>query len=102
MGWQGYWTYPTWPTSNRTPAQNDTDTCPKGGCLFNIISDPEERKELSQREPAVYAAMHARMAQLAKEKFQSDYAGAYTDCISVADSVTRNRGFYAPICSKPN
>lgn len=98
---QGYWTFPTWPIDNGRVPANESTGCPEDGCLFNIKKDPQERVELSVTEPELYASMLARMDELKKEKFEKFDDGPYTDCITQAESVDANKGFYAPICSKP-
>eukprot|EP01063_Lacrimia_lanifica_P028196 TRINITY_DN407_c0_g3_i2.p1 TRINITY_DN407_c0_g3~~TRINITY_DN407_c0_g3_i2.p1 ORF type:complete len:626 (+),score=175.51 TRINITY_DN407_c0_g3_i2:1385-3262(+) len=96
----GYWQSPHWPTSaDHRPSTFDLLEC-NDGCLFHVANDPSERHDLSRAEPARFAAMKARHAELVKTAYQTDGDFGYTQCVTVAEYAAAHGGFGGPPCTK--
>ena len=98
----GYWTGPIWPTEHsHTPLEADPG-CPAGGCLFNLSADETEHTELSAALPRQKRRLAARLAELLRTKFQSEWTDPrYEACTTLKEYVAAHRGFAGPICGAP-
>jgi len=51
------------------PASGAKPAVGKGGCLFNILSDPTEHDDVAAAHPAIVAEMYARIEELQASAF---------------------------------
>lgn len=77
---RGVWSGPVYP--NGTADGSDFTSC-VDGCLFDIVADPTEHANRRAAEPAVWAAMVAKLLAASKTLYQTDYAEPGADhCIT--------------------
>ena len=65
-----------------------------GGCLFNVLVDPHETRDCAAQQPAVLAAMRARLAQLQAGAFSPRRGGDHEAACNA--SAQRWGGFIGP------
>ena len=66
-----------------------------GGCLFDLESDPVEHKNLAAEQPAVLAALKARLQEIGATVYQSTGNPKKQDAAAVAAAAQRG-GFWGP------
>jgi hypothetical protein len=98
----GFWQGPRYPNASSIRVALNLG-CPYG-CLFNVRDDPSEQHDLKSEEPAVFASMMARLAELEKGVWSSNTTtgprGVYNDCITNHTDYHRAWGGYrGPACS---
>jgi hypothetical protein len=76
---QNIWTGPKYPNASTNwddvPYHCGVPSTPpvgKGGCLFNILTDPTEHDDIAAANPAIVAEMYARILELQKTAFSPD------------------------------
>ena len=94
-GHDAAWVTPEYPDGNFTIGP----VCQ--GCLFELMSDPEERHDLSKGQPGMAAALAAELASQTHFQTGADhYVGEYTQCVSLAEFTAAHQGFLGPLCVK--
>jgi arylsulfatase I/J len=97
---QNIWTGPTYPnkTTNWTdiphPCGDPNDKKSKGGCLFNIFTDPTEHEDVAAQNPDIVTALRARIQHYQDGVF-SPMRGA-DDGTACAAALDRWSGFWGP------
>ena len=84
---------------------------PKGGnchpyCLYNIVTDPQEKKELSSSEPEVFKRMLEKYNHYSKEDRNQQDQGYHTDAQVPADNkacsyMKEHGGYWQPWKDEP-
>ena len=101
MTGQNIWTGPHYP--NASTSWNDTgyhcgvpSTPPtgKGGCLFNVLSDPNEYSDVAADHPDIVAEMYARILELQATAFSPNRGS--DDGAACRASKNRWGGFWGP------
>ena len=68
------WTSPAYPNASSLLPHRDAGTvrlnC-SAGCLYDVVLDPEERRELSASEPSLAAELRAQLEMLKGDYFQN-------------------------------
>ena len=88
----------TTPCTAMVPPWNKTNpgvpcTCGTGGCLFNVVTDPNEEQDLVAKMPDLVTKLKARLAEVR----QTVYAPDRGDIDQKAcDQIQINRGFWGP------
>ena len=90
--WWSFWPGPQSPVANG-PSMNATVDC-SPACLFDVIADPSELKDLAAERPDVVAAMLQRTAELTKAAFSPDRGQRNATLVCAA--ATRYGGFLGP------
>ena len=98
----GFWQGPRYPNASSIRVALNLG-CPYG-CLFNVRDDPSEQHDLKSEEPAAFASMMARLAELEVGVWSSNTTtgprGVYGDCITNQTDYHRAWGGYrGPACS---
>jgi hypothetical protein len=78
---QNVWTSPAYPNKSSSWKNDPYDCGGKGGCLFNVFTDPTEHLDVAAAHPDIVASMRARIAELNATLYnpnrgKSDQAGA--------------------------
>lgn len=97
----GFWSGPVHPNGTVDPAGSSDHCGPFSccdGCLFDIISDPTEHRDLSAILPDVFSRLRATLHQEGLSMWQTNYSEPNTTCISARDSYTIYRHFDGPRC----
>eukprot|EP01063_Lacrimia_lanifica_P001939 TRINITY_DN11001_c0_g2_i2.p1 TRINITY_DN11001_c0_g2~~TRINITY_DN11001_c0_g2_i2.p1 ORF type:complete len:493 (+),score=163.32 TRINITY_DN11001_c0_g2_i2:27-1505(+) len=95
----GFWTGPDWPNPTRAGSTPDLEEC-ADGCLFDVVADPSEHRDLSAAMPDRFAAMKARMIVITKGAFQTNATHGYDTCVTINHFAAKHRGFAGPLCIK--
>jgi arylsulfatase I/J len=97
----GFWTGPQHP--NGTKDYRDAG-CPLTGCLFNVYADPTEHVDLAAAQPARLAQMQARLRELAKGVFQTNFSDfpEPAQCLSDEQAAELYGGHIGPQCGVGN
>ena len=64
------------------------------GCLFDVFSDPEERRDVARDNPAVVQALRARVAEAARHVFDPDRG--VEDSLACDTALHTWHGFWGP------
>jgi arylsulfatase I/J len=98
---QNIWTGPQYPNKSTSwkdvPYHCGVPSSPpvgKGGCLFNILTDPTEHHDVAARHPDIVAEMYARLLELQKTAF-GPHRGK-DDGIACKAALNTWRGFWGP------
>jgi len=95
---QGFWQGPVFPNSSQHDSDPGCGSFPNC-CLFDIISDETEQRDLHLALPDVYTEMLAALADAAKTQYQSNYSDPLaTQCISDAEAKAYYGNFVGPVC----
>lgn len=93
----GYHQWPGYP--NGTYPTPDVNCTAPNCCLFNILDDPNESKDLREAEPEAYANMTMALAKIGATVYQTAYAEPNTtQCLSYAQGKKYYHGFIGPLC----
>ena len=90
--WWSFWPGPQSPVKNG-PSMNVSVQC-SPACLFDVIADPSELKDLAKERPDVVAAMLQHTAELSRSAF-SPNRGARNQTL-VCAAAAQYRGFLGP------
>jgi len=90
--WWSFWPGPQSPVANG-PSMNVSVDC-KPACLFDVLADPSELKDLAQERPDVVAAMLQRTAELTRSAFNPDRGKRNVSLVCAA--AARYGGFLGP------
>lgn len=74
------WTGAVFPNSTSPDPESPTLQCKRGGCLFDVWSDPEERNDVAAAHPDIVAAMSAHLAELQKGFYSNSDSGGTDIC----------------------
>ena len=89
------WGGPHYPNSSTStdPIDAHTFDCPEAGCLYDVVADVEERRELSATHPDLARQLRAEMDELAKTIWATSHAD---DPRCRETAVSRWGGFLGP------
>jgi len=101
---QNIWTGPAYPNKSTSwddvpfhcgvPATATTPVVGKGGCLFNILTDPTEHDDVAAANPAVVKEMMARIVELQATAFGPDRGS--DDGTACKAATGKWKGFWGP------
>ena len=77
----------------KTPMMNVSVDCAPA-CLFDVLADPSELKDLAKEQPDVVAAMLQRTAELSRSAFSPDRGKRNASLVCAA--AARYGGFLGP------
>ena len=79
---------------NATPCQakNAKPLCTWRPCLYDMVTDRQERHDLSAKEPALLKQLEERYAELAESEVSLEAAGLCPSDAPLVDGCTANRG----------
>jgi arylsulfatase B len=92
--WWSSWPPPQSPDRNTTPAAQNVSLMCAPACLFDVINDPDERKDLAMEQPEVLAALLARRAEVEKTLFNPNRGVKNVSVFCAA--ATQYGGFIGP------
>ena len=96
-GWvsQAGWTGPQYPNeTNPHGGIPGVQDCGDTGCLYNIMSDPEERENLAERQPDILKQMQEKLAKYQATYFNPDRGRAWPGACQAA--LDTYGGFWGP------
>ena len=92
---QAGWTGPQYPNLTKPAGGiNAVEKCGDSGCLFNIMDDPEERKNLASSMPSTLTSMRSKLAKYQEGYFDPDRGKTWPGACEVA--MDKYGGFWGP------
>eukprot|EP00966_Prymnesium_polylepis_P290926 6718625-Prymnesium_polylepis.1 len=100
QGGLGYWTGQKQP--NGTQLEDDDPGCPDDGCVFHLVDDPTEHKDLAPLMPELRANLTAELRAVVATAWQTgdDCCPGFSRCITQDEYVAAHRGFLGPVCER--
>ena len=93
---EGYWQGPVFPNSTDT---GSNPGCVADCCLFDIIHDELETRDLRLEQPARFAQMQAELAAMGAGVYQTNYPEPNTTaCLTDRAAKEFYGGFIGPVC----
>lgn len=90
---QAGWTGPHYPNTSHPEGIEVYQDC-KNGCLYNIMDDPEERKDLAKTETQVLEQMQKKLASYQSTYFNPDRGTQWPGACD--DALGKYEGFWGP------
>ena len=91
---QAGWTGPQYPNRTNPHGIRAIERCGDAGCLYNIKTDPEERKNLALQMPDVLEKMQVALSEYQKGYFNPDRGKQWPGACDTA--VNQYGGFWGP------